>query len=818
MRQDAGATSDSTVHDLVARAAARWPDRVAVEVDGLATTHDELARLASSAQAHLQEAGVRPGDRVAVCCDRSPELIAVLVGVLRAGACYVPLDRRDPAERIALTLDAATPRVVVTDAVTDALIARDPRPGLTSHTVLHPAAVCAPAAGAEHGVSAVRCAEGAAAYVLPTSGSSGRPKLVVMPHRALTNLLDWHLRERSSVDGSRTSQLCSLSFDFAFHEIFSTLCGGGTLVVAPDEARVNGAALAAFVERAKITRLFAAVPMLQRLAADRSADLASLKEVVTTGEALHLTASLRGLLRRTEGWLHNHYGASEFQDATTFSCTADGPWWGGTAPAGTPVSGVGVEIHDPESGRPLPAGTVGEVVITGAGLADGYLAAGPALPTATVTSPVRRGFGTDGPGGRRLYRTGDRGHLDEYEVLHIGGRLDDQVKVDGARVEPAAIEAFVMADPRVEQVAVTVASTQSGDALVAHVVLADLRGASPGDVAADLADRVRCELPASHLPARWQVHESLPSTPSGKLDRRALAAGGVVVRPRRDPVRAPTSPAQLQVLHAWRTVLGLTHISIDDRFRDLGGTSLQVLDVRRRIAEATGHELALNDVIAAHTVRAQAELLTALPPRAAEQKTRGPADRHPTALVLDGRAGHRPYEEAPESVASTLHALERARLAVDLVAGVGRGEVVAAAVAGVLTVADATTLSRARSRLVHLARRRGSAVALRHLRDVAESLSYRPPTATLLTGTVGGVVGEQVCDPLYWSEQPLREPRRRELMRTLGEAAPALVVTPTNDGRPMPFVQHALSATSLVVGCRLEELGRVRLEQNAVVG
>ncbi|MFC7745187.1 AMP-binding protein [Nocardiopsis composta] len=273
-----------------------------------------------------------------------------------------------------------------------------------------------------------------------TSGSTGTPKGAAMTHRALANLLSWHDRTRPGCCSLRTLQFCAISFDFSFHEIFSTLCFGGTLVLPSEEVRRDPDALAAHLAEHRVQRLFLPVTPLVALAEalrSRPRDL-DLREVVTTGERLRLTPALRAMFHATGARLHNHYGATEFQDATAHTLSGPVRDWPEEVPAGRPIDNVSVHVLDPD-GEPLPPGAEGELHIGGVGVSPGYVG----RPDLTAERFV------DGPGDLgRLYRTGDLASIGEDGVLRLLGRADDQVKVNGVRFEPGRSRRCCWPTPR----------------------------------------------------------------------------------------------------------------------------------------------------------------------------------------------------------------------------------------------------------------------------------------------------------------------------------------------------------------------------------
>ncbi|MFJ9769287.1 AMP-binding protein [Streptomyces erythrochromogenes] len=646
MLNQSSAAFRGTVHALVARQGrGARADSVALVHRSRRVSYRDLDAMAVRVAAGLRRSGVRKGDFVGVRLPRSPEAVAAMLGVMSTGAAYVPIDPADPPERTGHVIAAAGIEVIVTTEIpspaspampaVSALMLPEgchpvtrPRYGPDTPYLTAPDLTLADLMPAEYGFATpdllapdlyepdfcdpdscdpdgdLAAEDDLAAYAVFTSGSTGAPKGAVMTHAALVNLLRWHERVRPGGGRLRTAQLCALSFDFAFHEIFSTLCGGGTLVIADDETRHSPFALAGFLRDERIERVFAPVTLLEHLARavtenpDDSSGL-RLREVVTTGEQLRITRPLRDLFRRLPGArLHNHYGATEFQDATTWTLAGDPEEWPAVAPIGRPIDGVQVHVVDQHLAEVAP-GAVGELCVAGAGLARGYLR----QPDLTADKFVPNPFG---PG--RLYRTGDLARRRPDGVLEHLGRTDTQLKAHGVRVEAGEIEALLLGHPLVRQAVVLTAEIDGQRSLVAHVVPG--AGLDPTTAAGQLDAFLARGLPRPMLPAAYAFRTAFPLTSSGKTDRRRLGVEQAVLRmpfsgPEPEPVSESESESDVdpdrhglvtaQVRRSVLRVLGQTPTPDIDLF-SLGLDSLSAILLRRALQDALRCELDQEDI------------------------------------------------------------------------------------------------------------------------------------------------------------------------------------------------------------------------------
>ena len=516
----------TTAGELIAAQAARTPHAVAVSWDDRDVTYAELDARADEIAALLAD----KRGLIAVSLSRTPDMIASLLAVWKLGAAYLPLDPEFPRDRTALILADSNASVLLTEraladrfTLDDLLLVEDAEPGTrpARPASAHPEEL---------------------AYVLYTSGSTGRPKGVAVPHRALAAFLHAMTGVLGEQAGRGWLALTSLSFDISALELFLPLTGGGRVVLAPDAAARDGAALNAIIERRGVTDV-QATPSGWRLLLEAGFAAGAIDAVVG-GEALppHLAARLRGRVRR----LVNMYGPTE---TTIWSSFWQVPPQPPDVLIGGPIAGTRLHILD-ERLEPVPVGVPGELCIAGEGLARGYLH----RPGLTAQRFTPDPFG---PPGSRLYRTGDRARRRPDGAIEFLGRTDNQVKLRGHRIELGEIEAVLGAHPKVRAVAVAVRD----ETLVAYVV---------GE-ADDLLGHAAAALPSYMVPALVMPIDALPLTPNGKIDRLALPAAAPAARSRGGE---PRTPAQRRVAQVLAEVLGCGPVGVDDDFFALGGHSL----------------------------------------------------------------------------------------------------------------------------------------------------------------------------------------------------------------------------------------------------
>jgi amino acid adenylation domain-containing protein len=595
------------LHELVAAQAERTPDAVAAVDEKEALTYHELLLRARNLAAHLSTLGVEADGRVGVLLERSVEMIAGLLGILEAGAAYVPLDPSLPAERLAVLIESAGIRVVLAQERHAHLL-----PGRGEQIVVLDGPECHPEARNELkdlGGRTVppprsfrlvprpqddvpsRVTSPNLAYVLYTSGSTGTPKGVMIPHRGIVNRLLWMQEAYGLTPDDRVLQKTPFSFDVSLWEFFWPLLVGARLVFARPDGHKDPLYLAERIERERITTLHFVPSMLQAFLDElpAAAHLSSLRKVMASGEALPPELVRRFFARLPHAELHNLYGPTEASvDVSFWPCVPEPPR--SIVPIGRPIANHRLHVVDRSFGA-QPVGVPGELLLGGPGLARGYLG----RPDLTAAAFVPDPFGDlAGEPGGRLYRTGDLVRtLVDGQIQYLG-RIDHQVKIRGFRIELGEIESVLGRHPSVRECVVLAREDTPGARYLAAYVTGDVDVPA---LRAFLAER----LPEYMVPAAFVVLPALPLTPNGKVDRKALPAPD---RPRAEAAAfvAPSDPVEELLAGLWREVLGIEQIGVRDSFFELGGHSLLATQVRSRVRDLLGVDLPLRKLFEAPTI------------------------------------------------------------------------------------------------------------------------------------------------------------------------------------------------------------------------
>jgi amino acid adenylation domain-containing protein len=602
------------VHEAIAAQAARTPDAVAVRFEGERLTYAQLDARANQLARYLVAAGVGAETRVGLYLERGFELVTGMLATLRAGGAYVPLDPASPVERIAAMVAGSATAVVLTQ---ERLRGALPAP----HGVRVVSVDAEWPAIAAHGAEPVRgrAAPDWLAYVIHTSGSTGTPKGVGIEHRALANHMAWFIRRYGVTAADRVLQKTPINFDASVWEFYAPLMTGGELVMARHDGERDTRYLAQAVRDEGVT-LLQLVPSVLRVLADEPAlaGCASLRHLFCGGEALagDLVRRVGEILPAAE--VTNLYGPAECCiDTSTHACTAD-DYARAVVPIGRPAPGTRSHVLDARM-RPSPVGVPGELCIGGVQVGRGYLG----RPALTAAAFVPDPFAAEP--GARMYRTGDRARWREESagvrecvsaevnsgsvdsrtdalthsrtgVLEYLGRVDQQVKIRGVRMEPGEIEAVLRAAGADDCVVVARADDGGEKRLVAYVA------GGPG--ADELRAALRRALPEYMVPSAFVALDALPLTPSGKVDRRALPAPAADAR---DAFVAPRTPAEEVVAGIWAEVLRLERVGARDSFFALGGHSLLGTRVISRMREVFGVDVPLRALFEGPTVAELAE-------------------------------------------------------------------------------------------------------------------------------------------------------------------------------------------------------------------
>ena len=577
------------IHELFAEQVQRRPDAVAVVYEAEQLSYGALNERANQVAHYLRSLGVGPGSLVGILMARSLEMVVGLLGVLKAGAAYVPLDPDYPSQRLLFMMADAGVQVLlsqdrlkdVVDAAGATVVLLDSDWSLIEHSS---------AANPK-----VLLRSELPAYVIYTSGSTGVPKGVLVTHRSLLNLVDWHLREFDVSANDCATQLAGLAFDASVWELWPYLAAGATLHLPPDDTRISPEGLQEWLLSRGITISFLPTPMAERMLSLEWPSKVALRKVLTGGDKLNQYPN-----GRIPFQLVNNYGPTEntvVATSTLVPVEGGGDW----SPAiGRPIDNVRTYLLD-DNQQVVPGGVPGEIYIGGESLALGYLNRPELTGERFIPDPFSQ------QAGARLYRTGDLARYRANGEIEFLGRTDEQVKIRGFRIELNEIEAVLSTHPSVSEAILLAREDVPGDKQLVAYVVAKLE--APSFTSSELREHLGAELPQYMIPAAFVLLDALPLTPNGKIDRRALPAPERANLDKEKALVAPRNAIEEKLTIIWQETLGVEPISVDDNFFELGGHSLLAVRLMARVAQQCGQALPLATLFQGGTIERMALLL-----------------------------------------------------------------------------------------------------------------------------------------------------------------------------------------------------------------
>ncbi|UUH69635.1 non-ribosomal peptide synthetase DhbF [Bacillus subtilis] len=558
-----------SLQDMFEKQAVLTPERIALMCDDIQVNYRKLNEEANRLARLLIEKGIGPEQFVALALPRSPEMVASMLGVLKTGAAYLPLDPEFPADRISYMLEDAKPSCIIT---TEEIAASLPDDLAVPELVLDQAVTQEIIKRYSPENQDVSVSLDHPAYIIYTSGSTGRPKGVVVTQKSLSNFLLSMQEAFSLGEEDRLLAVTTVAFDISALELYLPLISGAQIVIAKKETIREPQALAQMIENFDINIMQATPTLWHALVTSEPEKLRGLR-VLVGGEAL--PSGLLQALQDLHCSVTNLYGPTETTIWSAAAFLEEG--LKGVPPIGKPIWNTQVYVLD-NGLQPVPPGVVGELYIAGTGLARGYFHRPDLTAERFVADPY-------GPPGTRMYRTGDQARWRADGSLDYIGRADHQIKIRGFRIELGEIDAVLANHPHIEQAAVVVREDQPGDKRLAAYVVAD--------AAIDTAELRRymgASLPDYMVPSAFVEMDELPLTPNGKLDRKALPAPDFSTSV---SDRAPRTPQEEILCDLFAEVLGLARVGIDDSFFELGGHSLLAARLMSRIREVMGAELGI---------------------------------------------------------------------------------------------------------------------------------------------------------------------------------------------------------------------------------
>lgn len=578
------------LHYLFEAQAARVPDRIAAQCEGRSLTYWQLNEQANQLAHFLRQQSVRPDECVGLFIDRSLDLLVAILGVLKAGAAYIPLDPVYPADHIQFIVEDAAVALVLTEPALQAelpvmpqvqvIVMADRWPEIAQLSGQNPSPITSP---------------DNLMYVLYTSGSTGKPKGVAVEHGNYLNYVRGAVDRIGVEDDWRFAIVSTFAADLGSTNVWCPLCTGGRVHILPYERAVDPEAFAAYFREHRIDAMklvpshFEAMRHLPNLA-----DVIPHKRLIFAGEASYWEMIDEVRCRRPEVMIQNHYGPTEATvSMLTFPVPAQ-PLPTTAVPLGRPIGNVKIYVVDRQM-RLVPVGVPGELLIGGPGVARGYLN----RPDLTAEKFIDNPFGNG-----RLYRTGDLVRYLPSGDIEFLGRIDHQVKIRGYRVELSGIETLISQHSLVQDAVVIVREDTPNDKRIVAYLVPDPEQAESFSISR-LRDDLRTQLPDYMVPTAFVVMAAIPLNPNGKVDRQALPLPDPSARSGAETMVAPRTQTEIDVAAVWAEVLGIETLSIDDNFFDLGGESFKAIRAVRKI----GPSVSVMDLFKNPTVRSLAARL-----------------------------------------------------------------------------------------------------------------------------------------------------------------------------------------------------------------
>ncbi|HEV2988768.1 MAG TPA: amino acid adenylation domain-containing protein [Candidatus Angelobacter sp.] len=581
-----GFQATACVHELFERQVERTPGGVALRHDQQQMTYQELHERSNLLANYLRNHGVGPEVLVAVCIERSPEMIVALLAILKAGGAYVPLDPEFPADRLAYILaDAQVPVLLTQEGCLQKL------PSLTAKTICLDKDWDAISQESNQDVFSGVASDNLA-YVIYTSGSTGHPKGVMINHASLVNLITWHNRQYGITPADRAIQLAGLAFDAATWEIWPYLIAGASLFLPKAKSYEIAIELKNWLKEQEISICFLSTPLAEAVIPGLPSEL-PLKYVLTGGDRLHQMNKELGFQ------LVNHYGPTEI---TVLATCAPVGFKSLVPPIGKPIANTAVYILD-RNMQPVPVGSAGEIYVGGSGVGRGYRL----RPDLTAEYFLPDPF--SGNLGARIYRTGDMGRYLPDGTIEYRGRKDHQVKIRGFRIELGEIESALKQEPEVREAVVLARQDGPGERqLVAYVVTQ-----SDSVTSEKLRTALKNKLPEYMVPVLYVFLKELPMTTNGKVNLASLPAPDFsLVRSEKNYVE-PKNPLQQQLVEIWGELLSARPIGITDDFFELGGHSLLAVQLIARIEERLNKRIPMASLFQGATIEHLAQAMGQAP-------------------------------------------------------------------------------------------------------------------------------------------------------------------------------------------------------------